>query len=173
MTEPFQIVNQSDGPPPRAWTKVYAYDASGNLEYEGWAESTQDWTEWNVASARLTSIVDVGTTSTATFGAAHGLEVEHEIEVKNASASALNGTFKVATVPLTTTITFTTSGVADATYNNNPLMIRSRAPRKNDAIWVIKKYFYTTGNLVGIKWAKGQAQTPNLVWDDRTTYDYR
>lgn len=173
MTEPYQIVNQSFGPPPRAWTHVYAYDGSGALEYQGWAESTQPEKEWRVAAAELTSITDAANTSTILFAADHGLEVGHEIKISGSSVAALNGTYTVATVPGATSVTVTTSGVADAVYNNVGLKVSTLAPRKNASCWVIQKNIYTAGALTSQKWAKGQSQTANLVWDNRATYDYR
>lgn len=171
--EAFQIVNQSDGPPPSTWTKAFAYDASGNMEYQGWTRSNQE-SEWSVGALALTSIVVAANVATATFVAAHGLLVGHQLEVLNSLDDDLNVASMVATVADSTHITFATVNVANGTYNNVSLAIRSKAPRKNAPIWVIQKFFYDASSfMTDSRWAQGNNRTLELIWDNRTTYDYR
>jgi hypothetical protein len=175
MLEPYQSVNQSFGPPPTPWTRAFAYDASGSLEYEGWAYTNQrEKTDWTIAEGGITQIVVAANVATVTFGAAHGLEVGHDLDVSKSGVTGLNGSYVVATVPTSATLTFATSGVADGTYTGTSMQVESISPRKNAAVWVIRKNVYDgTGNLTAQKWAKGQSQTANLIWDNRTTYVYR
>jgi OmcA/MtrC family decaheme c-type cytochrome len=57
----------------------------------------------------VSSITASGTTATITFGAVHGLGAGDRINVQGASQSQYNGRFTVATVPNTTTATYTMS----------------------------------------------------------------
>jgi YD repeat-containing protein len=170
--EPFQVVNQSDGPPPRGWNTRYAYDGSDNVIYIGYAQSLNQKTEWVVTGGGLVDIVVLGGTATATFGADHGLAVGHRVMVFNASDASLTGGI-VATVPASDEITFATSA-ANGTYNNGALRVETFAPRTNDEVWAIKQLTYDVGNNVtNITWAEGQAQTARYAWDSRTTYAYQ
>jgi hypothetical protein len=171
--EAFQIVNQSDGPPPSAWTKTFAYDGSGNTEYQAWARSNQDWYEWTKDSGNLVSITVTANVATATFLNPHGLEVGHAIETLNTGTAGANVVTKVSTVPLTTTITFPLV-IANGTYSNGGAILRTQAPRKNAPMWIIQKFFYNgSSQMIDMKWAQGNTRTMELIWDDRATYDYR
>lgn len=170
--EPFQPVNQTDGPPPRGWCQLFAYDGSGNLEYQGWAQSLNEESEWTVATSALTSIVDAANTATATTGSAHGLQTGNRIRIENALDEDLNGEH-IITVTGATTFTFTTVNVTDDTYNNVSLKLSTKAPRTNRPVWSIKKYYYDgSGNVARMSWAEGQPDTNKFAWDSRTTYAY-
>ena len=41
-------------------------------------------------------------------------------------------------------------------------------PLTSQAIWAIKKYTYTSGDLTSITWADGNTQLDN-IWDNRAT----
>jgi len=123
------VVNQSAGPPPTAWTTLYFYDGSSNLEYVCYADPDQPtvtFGEVAVTFARsdttLTDITDSGNTSTATTAAAHYLPVGATVVVSGATVDAdLNGTYTVVTVPSNVTFTFTTADVSDAAYTESTL----------------------------------------------------
>jgi len=97
-----------------------------------------------VHNGKLTSIVDSGNTATATFTSAHGYAVGNKICVYSASDADLNcptaststsAFFTVATVPTSTTITWTTANVTDGTYNNSDLTVSGQAHGGNPA-WI-------------------------------------
>jgi hypothetical protein len=171
--EPFAPMNQVDAPPPRGWCRLYAYDGSNNVEYEGWAQSLNKDSEFSIAAGTLTSIVDAANTATVTTASAHGLQSGNRVFVLGASDDDLNtAAGYVITVTGATTFTFTTANVTDATYNAVGLRITTRAPRTNDTVWAIRKYYYTTNLVTRSSWAEGQPETQKFAWDSRTTYAY-
>lgn len=170
--ESFQVVNQSDGPPPKGWCQLFAYDGSNQLEYQGWAPSDNELSEWTRDAGTLTSIVDAANTATVTTSSAHGLMTGARVYVENAADADLDGNY-VITVTGAATFTFTTANVTDATYNEGGLRIWTKAPRTNRPVWSIKKYVYSGANLTEAHWAEGQSQTFKYAWDSRTTYAYQ
>jgi hypothetical protein len=75
--------------------------------------------KWSIADASLTNIVVSTNVATATTAAAHGLSVGSRITIAGATVDLqLNTTAIVLSVPLTTTFTFATVDVADATYTD-------------------------------------------------------
>jgi hypothetical protein len=164
--EPFQPVNQTDGPPPRGWCQLFAYDGSSNLEYQGWAQSLQDEHTWSRDAATFTSVV------VASDVASHGLQTGNRVVLANFTTAALNGTY-IITVTSANAFTIATSGVADATYNNGGSRVSTRAPRTNALVWSIKKHYYSTNILSRISWAEGQPDTAKFAWDSKSTYAYQ
>lgn len=123
------VVNQSAGPPPTAYTTLYSYDGSDNLEYICKAKPNQPtatFGEVAVTFARsdstLTNITDSSNTSTATTAAAHYFAAGATVVVSGATVDAdLNGTYTILTVPSNVTFTFTTADVSDAAYVESSL----------------------------------------------------
>lgn len=169
--EPYQSVNQTEGPPPRGWCQLFDYDGT-DLIYQGWAQSVNELTEWSIDNGGLTSIADSGTTATVTTAANHGLQTGNQIKVSGASDADLDGTY-VITVTGATTFTFTSANVTDATYNTSRLRITTQAPRTNRPVWAIKRIFYTSNITTRIGWAEGTPERQTFAWDSRTTYAYQ
>lgn len=124
-----QTVNLSDGPAIPGWTKIYSYDGSDNLEYVCYARPGQRLVTFGVTSltmarsdSSLTNIVDSSNTSTATTASAHNLPVGATVVVSGATVDTdLNDTYLILTVPSSTTFTFTTADVSDATFTETTL----------------------------------------------------
>lgn len=169
--EPCQTVNQSDGPPPRGWCQLFAYNGDNQPEYQGWAQSLQNESEWTVVSGALTSIAVASDVATATTVAAHGLQTGVRVVVQNATDPDLNGSY-VITVTSSTEFTFATANVADDTFTNASLRISTRAPRTTHPVWIIKRFYYTTNLLTRIGWAEGQSESEKFIWDSRSDYAY-
>lgn len=161
--------------PAQAVTALFFYDGSNNLIYTCKAVSQQPNYTWSVTgvsgNGTLTSIVVATNVGTATMSAAHGLSVGNKIVVAGSTTSALNGTYYVQTVGSATTLTITTSGVADATYNTAALTVSTVAPRSSAAIWEIRKFSYTSTNLTAQQSAASSQQIGAMdgVCDNRAT----
>lgn len=59
-------------------------------------------------------------------------------------------------------------------YSGESLIYSGRAPMgsaKSAAVWQIKKYVYSSGQLVDVQWADGNADYDN-VWNDRVSLTY-
>lgn len=166
-----QTVTLTSGPPAQGITALNYYDGSNNLIYRCQAVSRQATYTWSVAATTLTSIVDSSNTSTVTTAAAHGLQVGNQVTVAGASASALNRSYAIATVPNTTTFTITTSGVADATYTTG-VSVTTTAPRSTVAIWSIRAYLYSGANITAEQWANGSTAM-NQICDNRASISYQ
>jgi len=166
------VVNQSSGPPVSAWTTLYFYDGSSNLEYICHARPNQAEKVFARSDNSLTNIVVSSDVATATTAANHGLQVGNKIVVSGATVDAdLNGTYIIATVPSPTTFTFATVDVADATYTESTLQFVTTAPRSTEPIWAIQRYQYSAGNLSVLQWAEGNS-TDGHICDDRASLDY-
>ena len=158
-------------------TQFLDYDGSGNLIYVCSAApngpttgSTQGPYTYSlsVTGGGLTSIVVLTNVGTVTTVAAHGLMVGQPVTVSGSTTSALNASYRIATVPSTTTFTIATSGVGDATYNNGPLTISGNAPLLTAAIWTIEKINYDGSNrAINVQWAGGNPGTYNKICANR------
>jgi hypothetical protein len=114
--------------------------------------------------------VDSSNTSTVTTAAAHGLWVGARVTIIGATVdSDLNGEYKIATVPTSTTFTITTASVTDATYNEATLVMETYSPRTNARVWTIVKSTYVASQLTSQDYAN-QSSAPNFACDSRTTY---
>lgn len=158
-------------------SKVLDYDGSGNLIYVGFAAPAGPWNgnrvpitfSWTFAASTLTSIVVATNVGTATTSTAHGLRIGDPVVVTGSATTALNATYRVATTPSATTLTFTTSGVGDATYTTG-LVMTTGAPRTTVSIWSILCMNYNTSNLlVDVHWVGGAAANAIYIWDNRAT----
>lgn len=145
----------SKGNPTDAFTILYYYDGSNNLQYicKTPAFRTAQSYTWGVTAAlnqgTLTSIVVLTNVGTVTTSADHGLAVGNLVVVSGSTTAALNGTYVIQTVPTSTTFTITTSGVANATYNNAAMTMTTTAPRTTATGWSIEKFTYdASSNLV-------------------------
>jgi hypothetical protein len=150
-------------------TILYDYGGGTDLIYQGYASSKQPSFTWTKAGNTLTQIVvatNVGTVTTAT---AHGLAINNAVTVSGSTTGALNATYKIATVPSTTTFTIATSGVSDATYNNALMTMTSTAPRNTAAIWSIKCMTYVSAKVTSQQWVNGNAGAMNQIWANRAT----
>jgi hypothetical protein len=144
-------------------------DYSGaNAIYIGYATAKQPSFSWTVAASTLTSIAVATNVGTVTTSTAHGLAIGNPVIVTGSTTSALNRTYRIATVPSGTTFTITTSGVSDGTYNTAALVVSTIAPRTTAAIWSISCLQYSGANLIYKGWVNG-VQTPNQIWANRAT----
>lgn len=138
---------------PSESTQIYR-DGSGNKEYICTANSNNKETFWTRGGATnaLTSIVVAANVGTITFGSAHGLRVGNRIYVQLATVDTdLIGTYKVVTVPSTTTVTIATGGVSDGTYTEPPLRVFFKGPRLTDTVWAVQRLFYTGTELDAVQ----------------------
>ena len=161
---------QSIAPPTTPYTYLMFRDGSNNIEYICRALSNQPNFTWTVSAATLTSIVDSVNTATVTTSTNHGLSVGNAVSIYGSTVAALNGTY-IVTVSGTNTFQVTTSGVADATYNNAALGVATVAPRINANIWSIQKLFYTSNYIDRFGWAEGSTNN-NKSCASRATYAY-
>lgn len=156
----------SQGPPYVAYTKLYFYDATPNIEYICAARSQQPTFSWTRALSTLTSIVDSSNTSTVTTSTAHGLSAGAKVTIAGVTTvggTALNTTFVIQTVGATTTFTITTSGVTDATYTDSGMTLSTTAPRTTAPVWDIVKFVYdATPLLTNMLHAGGKSATNSI-----------
>lgn len=147
---------------------LFAYSGTNNT-YIGYASAKQTAFSWTRAATTLTNIVVATNVGTATTSTAHGLAIGNPVVVTGSATTALNATYRIATVPSTTTFTITTSGVADATYTTG-LVVTTTAPRSTAAIWAITCMTYDgSNNLTSKLWVNGTPGTFNQIWDNRAT----
>ena len=150
----------------------FYYDASNNLKYACVAHlNHQNVTTVQKSDSTLTNIVVSGNTATVTTASAHNLYVGARVTVSGATvATALNGTYTILTVPLSTTYTFTTAGVGAATYTDAGLVISTEYPLLNAKLWTIQVFSYDSNNyLIGKTWA-GALVNFELKCSDRANY---
>lgn len=148
--------------------KLFFYDGSNNLRYVCTADQDQDPTSSVKRSdSTLTSIVVLTNVGTATTSTAHGLYVGARVTITGATVDAdLNGTFTLLTVPSTTTYTFATVAVADATYNEATLVVTTRYPLTTNPLWAIQVFTYdASNNLTGSFWANSNLAKILLATD--------
>lgn len=146
-----QAVNQVQGPPPTAWVGQDFYNGSNQIIYICYSPAYAALTTYSVASSTLTSIAVATNVGTVTLSATAQFWVGSRLVVSGSTTSALNGTYKVTAVS-GSTVTITTSGVADATYNTAALVITTNAPLLNAPVWSIQAFTYAAGYLSGSYW---------------------
>ena len=163
----------SDGP-----TEFYDYDGSNNLIYICRARpvpiAQQDNSKYALsitkAATTLTNIAVSSNTATLTSASAHGLRPGNLITVSGGTVDTdLNGTYIILTVPSTTTLTFTTANVSDATYTDATLAVSVTAtPLLTSAIWSIERFTYNASSRVTDKqWANGNRQDYSNICANR------
>lgn len=167
---PVQVVQY----PKDAPTLKNIYDASNNLIYVCYAKAiapNDSTTNYNfslsVTATTLTSIVVATNVGTITTAAAHGWRPNQLVTVTGSTTSALNGTYRLLTTATSTTATVTTSGVANATYNNGALTVAGAAPLTTKPIWSIMALVYdASNNLTDRQWAGGNASSYGYICDN-------
>jgi len=175
-----------DGVPVQAYETLFYRDGSGNVEYVCTSFPVLNvTTTFHVTAAsstaplggtaaNLTSIADAANTATVTTSAAHGLRVGQYVTVAGATIDTdLNGSYPIATVGSTTTFTFTSASVSDATYNEATLNITTRYVRDSQLVWAIQKFIYTGSNVDRSIWARGTngaATSMSFACASKSTY---
>jgi hypothetical protein len=159
------IVNQTVGPPPIAYSSLYFYDASNNLQYLCSARSKQ------TRAATLT-VTGVTSANPAEFTVtAHGLQSGNQITVAGATGdwTEINGTHIVTvTAANTFTIAVDTTGNAGTTFGATTTM----ASQSSQPQWAIQKFTYDVGNKLTIsQWAAGTTGLTQ-VCDNRASLSY-
>lgn len=160
----------SIAPPTTPYSYLMYRDGSNNVEYICRALSNQSNFTWTISAATLVNITDATNVATATTSTNHGLSVGNAVSVYGSTVAALNGNYVITAVG-STTFQFTTSGVADGTYNNAALGVATTSPRSNANVWSIQKLFYTGSYLDRFGWADSSTNT-NKSCDSRATYAY-
>jgi hypothetical protein len=176
------VVRTSARPAPEGAEELFYRDGSGNSEYYCVADSPSLTSIFSVTAAlslqprtsisvvNVTDITVVGTTATVTFSGAHGLRVSNRLVVSGATVDTdLNGSYNVATVGSSSTLTFTVASVSAATYNEATLKISTTAPRSNSNVWSIQRNYYTGAAFDRSAWAYG-APSGDKACDSRTDY---
>ncbi len=130
---------------------------------------------WTKAATTLTNIVVLTNTATATTSAAHGLAIGNRVTVAGVLVDPdLNGSYVILTVPTSTTFTFTTASVSNATYVDATMTLSSTAPRTTVAIWSIEALTYdSSNNLSAVLWAGGNKRTYTNICANRATLSYQ
>lgn len=160
-------VNQTQAPPPDAWTQLLFYDGSNNLIYSCKAKSIQPSFSWTRTATTLTDITVAANVGTVTTSTAHGLAVGNLVTVTGATIDTdLNGTYYIQTVGSTTTFTITTANVGNATYNESTLTVSTTAPRSSAPQWDIFKFIITGSTVSNVQKAFGKSGA-NSICDNR------
>lgn len=177
--------SQANGP--AVQTVTYPYDSpteyhdsdTNNELYICYAKSRGPWNaglsvtpasfSWTKALTTLTNIVVLTNVGTATTSTAHGLQPGQNVVVTGATIDTdLNATYKILTTASTTTFTFTTVAVSDATYTDAGLILTTTAPRLTAPIWSIQKKNYDGANhLLGKLWSNGRPAVMNQICANR------
>ena len=80
-----------------------------------------------ITSQTISSLTISGSTVTMTTGSAHGLSVGSVIQISGAVPTGYNGMFTVATVPSTTTLTFSAATFTDPRWNPANTLVVNQA----------------------------------------------
>ena len=119
--------DNGETPTPRKLWSAYLGDDQRNTftvdTTNKWGRSTSaPASYWTNASSTQISVVVSSNTATATFSSAHGLTNGINFWITGATGDTdLNATWVIASVPTTTTITFTTTNVSNGTYANSAI----------------------------------------------------
>lgn len=164
-------VNVSAGPPPApSWSSLYDYDGSGNIIYIGQAQTFQQTANVISRSATtLTNIVVSSNTATVTCASACGAWPKMRVTITGATVDTdLNATYTILTTPSSTTYTFTTANVGNATYTESTLAISTNNPLTTQEVWTVEVLSYNVSNKQTVdSWANNFKA---IAWDNRTTY---
>lgn len=167
-------VNQSGGPPGKAYTYKNFYDGSSRFEYQCVSESTRS-RAWDIAISGATNATPIVVTTSEN----HGLEDGAIVTISEVQGNtAANGTFQVAVASATTLqlkdLTAQTNIAGNGTYTSGTGLLRTQAPRLNKAVWAIMRASYDgSGLLLWTKWANGNISGMSLICDSRATYGYQ
>lgn len=103
--------------------KIELWLASTGVDYLLRKMSDADFRFYRRSDSTLTSIVVAANVATATTAAAHGLWIGRQVTVAGATVDTdLNGVYSIVAVPTSTTFTFRTVSVANATYTESTLV---------------------------------------------------
>jgi hypothetical protein len=103
--------------------KIELWLASSGTDYFLRKMSDADFRFYRRNDATLTSIVVAANVATATTAAAHGLWIGQKVTIAGATVDTdLNGGYTIASTPTSTTFTFATVSVANATYTEATLV---------------------------------------------------
>lgn len=144
-----QAVNQVDGPPPFAFVRAFFYNAASppQVTYICYAPQFAPITVFAISGVpALTSIAVSTNVGTITFGATAQLWAGQQVTVAGSTTALLNGTYKVQTVS-GSTVTITTVGVSDGTYNNAAMTVSTNEPLVTALVWSIQVFNYPGANL--------------------------
>lgn len=168
-----QAVNQVQGPPPQAWVSQFYYNGSNQVTYICSSPQLAPLTTFMIGgNPALTNIVVASNTATVTFGASAQFWVGQQLSVSGSTTTALNGTYKALTVS-GSTVTFTSAGVGDGTYNNAAMTVLTVEPLLNAPLWSIQVFNYPGANLGTSYWAgnpEGRTVPQGLACSSRATY---
>lgn len=155
----------------QACTRLFFYDGSSNLQYICEALQRQAVaTTVTKAATTLTNIVVSTNVATVTTSSAHKLYPGARVTVTGATVDTdLNASYVVLTVGSTTTYTFATVAVADATYTDAGLVISTNNALTSAPVWAIQIQTYTSTTLTGVYMA-GATRGFGLSCDSRTSY---
>ena len=95
-----------------------------------------------------TGATEVGTTATITTRAAHGLQVGQQVTITGVPVGGYNGTFDVASVPTTTTFTYTTVAGLAASGGGSVYTVTTTAQNVIDAVQLGAGQFEQVNALV-------------------------
>jgi hypothetical protein len=158
------------GTPNSPEVKRFFYDGSDNLKYVCVGLQKSGATTLKRSDSTLTNIVVSSNTATVTSAADHYLYPGVRITISGATVDTdLNGSYTILTSAASTTFTFTTASVADATYNEAGLVITTTFPKLNALKWAIQVYTYLSTALTGSHWAES-AVSYNMKCSDRASY---
>lgn len=170
-----QAVNQVGGAPPFATVQQYYYNGASTPQviYICSAPQFAPVTVFAISGVpALTSIAVSTNVGTITFGATAQFWVGQQLTVAGSTTAPLNGTYKVQTVS-GSTVTITTVGVSDGTYNNAAMTVSTNEPLLNALLWSIQVFNYPATNL-GTSYFGGNPQgntvPSGLACSARSTY---
>lgn len=149
---------QNQAQNPTAITTRLFKDANSNLAYVCNAQQIRpNASSVKTSDSSLTSIVVSSDTATITTASAHGAWVGMEVTISGATANTgLNASYKIATVPSSTTYTVATSGVSNSTNTESTLVVSTFNPLLTQAVWQIQVLTYDSSNfLEGTYYANG------------------
>lgn len=110
---------------PTATERPYSYARAS------WAPTGRNgFYEWHGdLTATVNNVARTSSTATLTTSAAHGFRVGDEVIVSGLTETALNGTYTIATVPSTTTFTYTTttSGTIASTADSGTALVEANS----------------------------------------------
>jgi hypothetical protein len=157
-------VNQSGGPPVTAYSKLLFRDGSGNVQYSCVAKSKTKLSSLTVTGATNATPIVITTSAT------HGLATDNIVTITGVLGNtAANGTFTITVVSGTTFSL--NSSVGNGAYTSAGA-VATFAPRSNDFVWAIQKFYYTGTSLDRFAWSNGTTAM-SVACDDRATLSYQ
>lgn len=155
-------VNQTNGPPMRAFEYRLFRDGSGNTQYVCIAPSRGKTANAGTSITAATNATPIVITTSV----AHGLNSDYEVTIAGVLVNtAANGTFIVTVVDATH---FSLNGsVGNGVYTSGGT-VSTQAPLMTDTVWAIRRLYYTGTNLDASTWIAGSTSM-NQVCANRAT----